>query len=98
MTPSQITGGHYFKKSDGAYAAVLSTSYAKSQNIALGGTVKLGGKSFHVIGFASSPLGGNASDIYITLSTLQKLAGYSGPGEHDAGEGLERGRRHGGEG
>jgi putative ABC transport system permease protein len=31
-----------------------------------------------VIGIAESPLGGTASDIYVKLATLQKLAGYSG--------------------
>jgi putative ABC transport system permease protein len=78
VTPGQVIGGRYFSKSGDAYGAILSDSYAKSQNLTVGKTFTLGGKTFHVIGVASSPLGGSASDVYVELATLQKVAGFAG--------------------
>jgi putative ABC transport system permease protein len=77
VTPSQITSGSYFPSSGGTYDAILSSSYANSQNIAVGGTVSIGGKTFHVIGIAKAPLGGSSSNAYVELSTLQQLSGLS---------------------
>ncbi len=74
VTPSQITKGHYFTSAGGAYQAILSAGYAKSANLTVGSTVTLGGKTFTVVGIASSPLGGTASDAYVELTTLQDLA------------------------
>lgn len=79
MTPSQIVQGSYFASgSAGARQAVLSRSYANTNKLRVGSTVKIGGATFDVVGIASSPLGGTASDIYVELATLQKLAGYEG--------------------
>jgi ABC-type antimicrobial peptide transport system permease subunit len=78
VTPSQITKGTYFTAS-GSYQAILSSAYAATNKLALGSTVSLGGHDFHVIGIAASPLGGTASDAYVKLATLQKLA--SDPGQ-----------------
>lgn len=78
LTPSQVTRGRYFDASDSAYAAILSSSYADSQNLSVGGTVKVAGKRFHIIGLASAPLGGTASDVYVKLATLQDVAGWKG--------------------
>jgi putative ABC transport system permease protein len=78
VTPSQITTGRYFKSSGDAYAAVLSTSYADTNNLTVGKTITLDGKKFTIIGLATAPLGGSASDVYVELPTLQKLAGDKG--------------------
>jgi ABC-type antimicrobial peptide transport system permease subunit len=78
VTPSQITTGRYFKSSGDAYAAVLSTSYADTNNLKVGKTITLDGKKFTIIGLATAPLGGSASDVYVELPTLQKLAGDKG--------------------
>jgi putative ABC transport system permease protein len=79
MTPSQIVKGSYFASgSAGAHQAILSQSYANTNKLHVGSTVKLGGTTFHVVGIASSPLGGTASDIYVELATLQRIAGYQG--------------------
>jgi ABC-type antimicrobial peptide transport system permease subunit len=78
VTPSQITTGRYFKSSGDAYAAVLSTSYADTNNLKVGKTITLDGKTFTIIGLATAPLGGSASDVYVELPTLQKLAGDKG--------------------
>ena len=71
LTPGQITSGRYLKAKD---EAVLNLAYARRNNIKLGDTIKVAGKTFKVVGFAQMPLGGQASDIYVDLATLQKLS------------------------
>lgn len=78
VTASQITSGTYFPTTGGAYDAIISTSYANTNNIAVGGSITLGDKTFHVIGISKAPLGGSSSDAYVELATLQSVAGYSG--------------------
>jgi putative ABC transport system permease protein len=73
ITPGQITKGHYLSKA-GQFQAVLSQTYADQQNLGVGDTVKVGSKTFNVVGIAMSPLGGQASDIYVPLKELQKLS------------------------
>jgi ABC-type antimicrobial peptide transport system permease subunit len=76
ITPGQIAGS-YFGPGD-ARQAILNESYASSEGLAVGDTVKLGGKSFTVIGIAETPLGGQSSDMYVKLSQLQGLADRKG--------------------
>lgn len=78
VTPGQIVKGSYFTSAGGAREAILSTGYAHSKNLHVGSTVTLGGKTFKVIGIASSPLGGTASDAYVKLATLQNMADLKG--------------------
>lgn len=76
VTPSQITKGKYFSTSGHARQAIVSSAYAGTKNLTVGDTVNLGGKTFTIIGVARSPIGGTASDVYVKLATLQKIAGY----------------------
>jgi ABC-type antimicrobial peptide transport system permease subunit len=78
VTPSQIATGSYFDSGGGAYQAIVSQSYAHSNDIAVGDTITLFGKDFTVVGISKAPLGGTSSNIYVELTTLQKLAGYTG--------------------
>ncbi len=78
VTPGQLASGRYFSSSGGAYDAILGVSYAQSKNLNLGSTIKLGGKTFKVIGLSKAPLGGQAADVYIELGTLQKLTNRKG--------------------
>ena len=78
VTPSQIEEGSYFSETGKPYQAIVSSSYASTKKLDVGDSISLGGKSFRVIGIASSPLGGTATDAYVKLATLQKLAGYKG--------------------
>jgi ABC-type antimicrobial peptide transport system permease subunit len=78
VTPGQIIKGSYFTSTGHADQAVLSTGYAQSKSLSVGSTIQLDGTTFHVVGISSTPLGGTASDIYVKLTTLQKLAGYKG--------------------
>lgn len=76
ITPGQIVQGRYLSGKSGE--AVLNVSYAKQHDLAIGDKVKLGSKTFKVVGLAKTPLGGQASDIYVELGQLQKLAGREG--------------------
>jgi ABC-type antimicrobial peptide transport system permease subunit len=58
--------------------AVLNESYARRHGLKAGDTISLGGKRFTVVGLASSPLGGQASDAYVKLSQLQALSDRAG--------------------
>jgi putative ABC transport system permease protein len=79
VTPSQIVRGVYLTSgSAGSKQAILSSAYANTNNLSIGDKVTLDGTSFSVVGIASSPLGGTASDIYVELATLQRIAGYQG--------------------
>lgn len=75
VTPNQITKGAYFSGPD-AYQAILSSSYAATNKLGVGSTITLGGHAFRVVGIAGTPLGGTASDAYVKLATLQRLAKY----------------------
>ena len=74
VTPSQITKGAYFSTSGAPRQAIISSAYAGTKNLAVGDTIDLGGTTFRIIGVASSPIGGSASDVYVKLATLQKVA------------------------
>ena len=73
ITPSQISKGKYFTSGD-AREAILNVSYARTHNMTAGSTLKLGDKTYAVVGVVSTPLGGQASDVYIKLGQLQKLS------------------------
>ena len=75
VTSGQLVRGRYFSASATKREAILNLSYARRKGIKLGGTIALAGKTFKVIGFANTPLGGQASDVYIKLSQLQALSG-----------------------
>jgi ABC-type antimicrobial peptide transport system permease subunit len=77
VTPGQLTKGRYFDLT-GARQAILNESYASRQSLGVGDTITLAGKTFTVIGIAKTPLGGQASDVYVKLSQLQKLSGRVG--------------------
>jgi len=78
VTPGQVTSGHYFPSGGATYSAILSTAYADRNNLKVGSTISIGGKTFHVVGLSSAPLGGTGSDMYVELSVLQKLANLPG--------------------
>ena len=61
-----------------AREAVVNDAYAKRNGIEVGEKLTLDGKPFTVIGLAHSPLGGQASDVYIKLAQLQKMSDREG--------------------
>ncbi len=74
VTSGQLARGRYFSRTT-KREAILNISYAQRKGIKLGKTITLGGKTFTVIGFAKTPLGGQASDVYVKLRQLQALSG-----------------------
>lgn len=77
ITPGQVTQGRYFR-SGAAREAILNESYAAREDLAVGDTLELGGKTFTVVGVAETPLGGQSSDVYVKLSQLQALSDRGG--------------------
>jgi ABC-type antimicrobial peptide transport system permease subunit len=77
LTSGQISKGRYFS-SGSRREAILNVSYARRKNLTLGDTITIGGKKFTVVGIANTPLGGQASDVYVKLAQLQKLSGRTG--------------------
>jgi ABC-type antimicrobial peptide transport system permease subunit len=77
ITPGQLVGGRYLSARKSG-EALLNVAYAKQNDRQVGDKVKLGEKTFTVVGLAETPLGGQASDIYVKLGELQKLAGRTG--------------------
>jgi ABC-type antimicrobial peptide transport system permease subunit len=77
ITPGQVTTGQYFRSGD-SREAILNESYAARENLSAGDQVRLGGKSFTVVGIAETPLGGQSSDVYVKLAQLQAVADRAG--------------------
>src|SRR5262245_18597000 len=75
VTPAQIVTGRYLSN-DGE--AVLNQAYAKQHNLSVGDQVKVGTKTYTIVGLAETPVGGQASDIYLKLAQLQALADRTG--------------------
>ncbi|QIK64194.1 ABC transporter permease [Leucobacter viscericola] len=73
-----VDDGRALKASDaGEKVALLDSTYAKNEDIAVGGTVDIGGASFKVVGLVSSSTSSadTASDTYIPLDVAQDLSG-----------------------
>jgi putative ABC transport system permease protein len=77
VSPDQITKGRHLR-AGAAREVVLNESYARRSGLSVGEKLTLDGKRFTVVGLASSPLGGSASDAYVKLAQLQKLADREG--------------------
>lgn len=77
ITPGQIVSGRYLSTAKSG-EAVLNLAYARQHDLAVGDKVTLGEKTFKVVGLARTPLGGEASDLYVKLDELQALAGRKG--------------------
>jgi putative ABC transport system permease protein len=73
ITPSQVTAGTYFT-SAGARQAIADVSYANTNGLKVGSTLKIGGKTYTIVGLAQTPLGGASSNVYINLGQLQQLS------------------------
>lgn len=73
-----VDDGRALKTSDaGSNVALLDSTYAKSKDIAVDGSVEIAGKSLKVVGLVSSSTSSadTASDVYIPLDVAQNLAG-----------------------
>jgi ABC-type lipoprotein release transport system permease subunit len=76
-TPGQISQGSYFSR-DPRDEAIVDLGFARQNGIEVGDTTAIAGKRFEVVGLSSAPLGGEASNAYVELRRLQKLADRRG--------------------
>jgi putative ABC transport system permease protein len=58
--------------------AVVDSGYATSNSLKVGGTMKLGGVTFTIVGLVTQPQGSNPPDVYIPLARAQAV-GTDGP-------------------
>ncbi|MEU8484910.1 ABC transporter permease [Streptomyces sp. NPDC048641] len=79
LTSSKVTKGRTFKTSEtDAKVVVADTSYAKEKKLALGGTVKIKGVKYKLIGIATPDSGDAAANLYVPLKQAQTLADAKG--------------------
>jgi ABC-type lipoprotein release transport system permease subunit len=80
VTPDQVGSGRYLSPTPrrARGEAVVDHAYAPRKPIHVGDEVTVSGKEFDVVGLASSPLGGDASDVYVELGRLQELSDREG--------------------
>lgn len=78
VTRGQVTKGRWFDADAKPYEAILTESYAKRQDLDVGDTFTMADKTFTVIGLSEPPIGGQSSDTYVELKTLQRLADREG--------------------
>ncbi len=81
LTSATLTDGRTFTSGDvGSDVVVLDSAYATSADLAVGGTLSIGGTDFEIIGLVASGSSDAAtgSNTYIPLDVAQSLAGLDG--------------------
>jgi putative ABC transport system permease protein len=80
LSDAAVSSGRAFAAADtGKNVALVDKGYAASNNLKVGGTVKIGGTKFTIIGLVEQPEGSNPPNIYIPLARAQAIA-QPGPG------------------
>jgi ABC-type lipoprotein release transport system permease subunit len=80
VTPDQITEGRYLSETpkQARGEAVLDLGFASQNGIGVGDKTDVAGRELEVVGLASAPLGGDASNVYVELGRLQRLSDRKG--------------------
>lgn len=81
LTAVEVAEGRALDASDtGSHVVVLDASYAASAELAVGGTLAIGGADFEIVGLVTSTSADatTLSDAYIPLDVAQELAGLDG--------------------
>lgn len=78
VTRGQLASGRWFDARAKPYEAILTESYAKREDLGVGDTFDMDGHTFTVVGLSEPPIGGQASDMYVELKTLQRLSDREG--------------------
>jgi putative ABC transport system permease protein len=79
LASATITSGHNITSAEAnSNVAVVSSDYAKSQNLKTGSSLTVAGKTFSVVGIIAPAQGVTAADVYIPLARAQALANMSG--------------------
>jgi ABC-type antimicrobial peptide transport system permease subunit len=77
ITESQLTKGHWFTTGS-AHQAILDTGYATTKSKTVGDTITVGKTVYTIVGLVKTPIGGQASDVYVKLGQLQAASGRAG--------------------
>jgi putative ABC transport system permease protein len=80
LSDAAVSSGRAFTASDAnKNVALVDKGYAASNNLKVGGTMKIGGTKFTIIGLVEQPEGSNPPNVYIPLARAQAVA-QQGPG------------------
>ncbi len=75
ISSGTITSGHNFTAAQSdSNVAVVDSNYAKAQNLKVGSTITVAGKTFSVSGIVQAAQGGSSANVYIPLARAQALA------------------------
>lgn len=77
VTTDQLIDGRYIE-TGAKDEAMVSQAHANSESVEVGDEVEVGKRSFDVVGIVKAPLGGESSDFYVPLATLQKMSDREG--------------------
>jgi ABC-type antimicrobial peptide transport system permease subunit len=77
ITSGQVSSRRYFSAGS-AREAIVNVSYARRHSLGVGNTITMGGKTFTIVGLATTPLGGQSSDVYVKLTQLQSMSSRAG--------------------
>jgi ABC-type lipoprotein release transport system permease subunit len=79
LASGTITSGHNLTTAESdSDAAVVDSNYASAQNLKVGSSITVAGKTFTVIGIVQAAQGGSSADVYIPLARAQALANMPG--------------------
>jgi ABC-type lipoprotein release transport system permease subunit len=79
LSSGTITSGHNFTTAESdSNVAVVDSNYAQAQNLKVGSTVTVAGKTFSVVGMVRAAQGETSADVYIPLARAQALANMPG--------------------
>jgi ABC-type lipoprotein release transport system permease subunit len=74
-----IASGHNLTTAESdSNVAVVDSNYASAQNLKVGSSITVAGKTFNVIGIVQAAQGGSSADVYIPLARAQALANMPG--------------------
>jgi ABC-type lipoprotein release transport system permease subunit len=75
LSSGTITSGHAFTTAESdSNVAVVDSNYAQAQNLNVGSTVTVAGKTFSVVGIVQAAQGESPADVFIPLARAQALA------------------------
>jgi len=75
LSSGTITSGHNFTTAESdANVAVVDSNYAKAQNLKVGSSITVAGKTFSVVGIVQAAQGETSADVYVPLARAQALA------------------------
>lgn len=77
VTTEQLVSGTWIAKG-ATDQTLVAAGYASKNNLKVGSTVAINGKTFKVVGIVNPTLTGSTADIYFPLTALQELAGKQG--------------------